>query len=229
MRRADRLFDIIQTLRSATKPLTAIALAKQLEVTKRTIYRDIATLQARRIPIEGAVGVGYVLHRDYDLPPLNFTVDEIEALSVGARMVQRLKDKALQSASETALSKLTVAMPDDVRQSLVAPRFWVSEGSACRPKGINLGDVRAAIRSSRKLRIAYFDDHGKCTRRTIWPIAMVYYVDASLVAAWCEKRTDFRHFRVERIKSCTALDEHFDQSGDQLMNKWLAVRELSSY
>src|SRR6266481_1298524 len=112
MRRADRLFDIIQVLRGAKQPVTAAALAEELEVTVRTVYRDIATLQARRVPIEGAPGLGYVLRRGFDLPPLMFTTEEIDAIAVGARLVRRLRDPALQQAAERVLSKVTVVLPE---------------------------------------------------------------------------------------------------------------------
>src|SRR5271156_2205841 len=110
MRRADRLFDIIQVLRTQAGPITARALADRLEVTIRTIYRDIATLQARRVPIEGEAGVGYMLRRGFDLPPLMFTVEEIEAIAVGAQMLRRTGDPGLQTAAETVLSKVSVAL-----------------------------------------------------------------------------------------------------------------------
>src|SRR6266481_7292106 len=110
MRRSDRLFDVIQCLRTASKPVTAAMLAAELEVTPRTVYRDIATLQARRVPIEGAPGVGYVLRKGFDLPPLMFTVDEVEAITVGARLVQRLRDSELQQAAKRVLDKVTVVL-----------------------------------------------------------------------------------------------------------------------
>src|ERR1700756_5762136 len=115
MRRSDRLFDVIQSLRTAKGPMTAAALAEQLEVTVRTIYRDVATLQARRVPIEGAAGIGYVLRRGFDLPPLMFTTDEIEAIAVAMRMLGRTGDHGLQSAAARVLSKVTVALPDALR------------------------------------------------------------------------------------------------------------------
>src|SRR6266849_701669 len=113
MRRADRLFDIIQTLRGSPRPLTAAALADALEVTARTIYRDIAALQASRVPIEGAPGIGYVLRRGFDLPPLMFTADEIDAIAVGARHVRRLRDPKLQQAADRVLAKVTAVVPED--------------------------------------------------------------------------------------------------------------------
>src|SRR5215813_570690 len=126
MRRADRLFDIIQVLRTATHPLTAAALAAELEVTPRTVYRDIATLQARRVPIEGAAGVGYVLRRGFDLPPLMFTIDEVEAIAVGARLVRRLKDPALQQAANAVLAKVSVVVPDGLRPHIADAHIYIS-------------------------------------------------------------------------------------------------------
>src|SRR6476660_7786918 len=115
MRRADRIFDIIQVLRAAKQPVTAAALAEELEVTVRTVYRDVATLQARRVPIEGAPGIGYVLRRGFDLPPLMFTTEEIEAIAVGARLVARTGDAALQIAADSVVSKVTVVLPEALR------------------------------------------------------------------------------------------------------------------
>src|SRR5580692_6425625 len=125
MRRADRLFDIIQTLRVATNPMTAASLAGQLEVTVRTVYRDIAALQASRVPIEGAAGIGYVLRRGFDLPPLMFTADELDAIAVGARLVRRLRDPGLQDAADSVLAKITMVLPAPLRDGIAADRFYV--------------------------------------------------------------------------------------------------------
>src|SRR5262249_33138443 len=127
MRRADRLFDLIQILRSAKKPVTAAALAAEMEVTVRTVYRDVATLQARRVPIEGAPGLGYVLRKGFDLPPLMFTVDEIEAITVGARMMQRLRDPDLQAAARRVLDKVMVVVPESLRSHLAEAPVYVSK------------------------------------------------------------------------------------------------------
>src|SRR5919202_1568444 len=121
MPRSDRLFDIIQALRTARKPMTAAALAEELEVTVRTIYRDIATLQARRVPIEGAAGLGYMLRQGFDLPPLMFTLDELDAILVGAQLIQRTGDPGLQAAAQSVLSKVTVALPEHLRRHLDLP------------------------------------------------------------------------------------------------------------
>ncbi|HTR83563.1 MAG TPA: YafY family protein [Reyranella sp.] len=223
MRRSDRLFDIIQRLRTATKPVTAAALAADLEVTPRTVYRDVATLQARRVPIEGEAGVGYVLRKGFDLPPLNFTIDEAEAIAVGARLVRRLKDPALQAAADSVLNKVTVVVPERLRPHIADTPVYVSPGMAAEVQGADLAEIRAAIRDSAKLYIGYADVDGRRTNRIIWPIAMAYYVDVTLVGAWCELRADYRNFRVERIQSSRVLDEHFDQQGGRLFREWSAL------
>ena len=222
MRRADRLFDVIQVLRTAKKPVTAAALAEELEVTVRTIYRDVATLQARRVPIEGAPGLGYVLRKGFDLPPLMFTIDEIEAIAVGARMVQRVRDSELQHAAARVLDKVTVVLPESLRGHVADAPVYVSRGDAVQPK-VDMAQVRAAIRDRRKLRIAYVDEKGHRTRRTIWPLAMAYYVDVSVVGAWCELRRDLRNFRVERIASSRMLAARFQDHNGKLLAEWLAL------
>jgi predicted DNA-binding transcriptional regulator YafY len=222
MRRSDRLFDIIQMLRTSAQPVTAAAMAVRLEVTPRTVYRDIATLQARRIPIDGEAGVGYVLRKGFDLPPLMFTVDEIEAIAVGARMVRRLRDPKLREAADSVFAKVTVVLPEALRAHLVSAPIYVSEGSAAAP-GVDMAELRAAIRDSRKVHIAYADESGRRSHRTIWPIAMAYYVDATLIGAWCELRADYRNFRVERIASSKVLDEHFSQDNGRLFAEWSAL------
>ena len=220
MRRADRLFDIIQTLRTAKAPVTAEALARRLEVTVRTVYRDVAALQARRVPIEGAAGVGYVLRHGFDLPPLMFTTEEIEAIAVAMRMLRRTGDVGLQAAAETVLSKVTVALPDALRAHLTEPPVFVSRHGAPTPPVADLAAIRAAIRGERKLRVAYGDEKGACTERTIWPFAIAYFAEATLVNAWCELRDDFRHFRADRILRCDMLNENFPVCGKTLFARW---------
>src|SRR6266478_2519777 len=225
MRRADRLFDIIQNLRTAAHPVTAAALAETLEVTVRTIYRDIAALQASRVPIEGAPGLGYVLRRGFDLPPLMFTTEETDAIAVGVRLLRRLRDPKLEAAAQSVLAKLSAVVPQALQSQLVAAPLYVSEGSAPAVTGIDLSQLRNAIRETRKLAITYVDEESRRTQRTIWPIAMAYYVDVTLVGAWCELRQDFRHFRVDRILSARVLEERFPANSGKLMAEWLALQK----
>jgi predicted DNA-binding transcriptional regulator YafY len=225
MRRAERLFDIIQILRTVSRPITAATLAEKLEVTVRTIYRDIAALQGSRVPIEGAPGLGYVLRRGFDLPPLMFTTEEIDAIAVGVRLLRRLRDRKLQEAAESVLGKLSAVVPQPLQSQLVAAPLYVSDGSAPAVTGIDLSQLRSAIRETRKLAITYVDEEGRHTRRTIWPIAMAYYVDVTLVGAWCELRNDFRHFRVDRILASDVLDDRFSADSGRLTAEWLALRK----
>ena len=228
MRRADRLFDIIQNLRTAAHPVTSAALADKLEVTVRTIYRDIAALQGSRVPIEGAPGLGYVLRRGFDLPPLMFTTEETDAIAIGVRLLRRLRDPKLEAAAQSVLAKLAAVVPQELQPQLVAAPLYVSEGSAPAVTGIDLSQLRNAIRETRKLRITYVDENRRRTRRTIWPIAMAYYVDVTLIAAWCELRNDYRHFRVERILTSVVLDERFSTDGGKLLAGWFALQHERS-
>jgi predicted DNA-binding transcriptional regulator YafY len=222
MRRADRLFDVIQALRSAKGPMTAAALADRLEVTVRTVYRDVATLQARRVPIEGAAGIGYVLRRGFDLPPLMFTTEEVDAIAVGTQLVRRLRDPALQDAAANVLAKIAVVLPDHARRYFEDAPFYVSEDSARVPDGVDLSEIRSAIRDTRKLRLTYLDERNRRTRRTVWPIALAYYVDVTVVASWCELRNDYRHFRVDRIERLSILAEQYPPDNGRLA-EWFAL------
>ncbi|HET8997188.1 MAG TPA: YafY family protein [Acetobacteraceae bacterium] len=223
MRRSDRLFDIIQRLRTARAPVTAAALAEELEVTPRTVYRDIAALQGSRVPIEGAAGVGYVLRRGYDLPPLMFTEDELEAVLVGMRLLRRTRDSGLQAAAESVLSKLAAVLPGPLRAQLDAPPFLVSEGQVREPQAVSLAELRVAIREARKLRIVYRDVSGAASSRVIRPVALEYYVEVTLVCAWCELRNDYRHFRADRIEAASVLPDSFAAERERLLSGWVAL------
>ena len=218
MRRSDRLFDIIQRLRTARVPLTAASLAESLEVTVRTIYRDMAVLQARRVPIEGAAGVGYVLRRGYDLPPLAFSTEEREAIHIGLRLLRRTGDVGLQKSAESVLSKLEVASPciGTAQESA----FFVSGFGAVPSAAVDLSKVRDAIRDHRKLCIEYRTNAADRMRRIIRPLAIAYYVKNTVIGAWCEKRDDYRHFRTDRIDTLTVLESRFDDPDGALVAGW---------
>ena len=228
MSRSERLLSLIEILRRHRAPVSGAHLAQELGVSLRSLYRDIATLQGRRIPIEGAPGVGYVLRRGYDLPPLMFTPDEIDAIAVGARLVRRLRDPGLRDAADRVLEKVTAALPEPLRGGVTTPPFVVSDGSAAVPAGVDLANLRRAIRETRKLRLTYEDAAGQRTERTVRPVAMVYYVDATLLAAWCELRDDFRHFRVERIVACGELRDDFPAERDRLAARWFALQAATT-
>jgi predicted DNA-binding transcriptional regulator YafY len=222
MRRTDRLFQLIQLLRAARRPMTGCALAEALEVSLRTLYRDVATLQSMRVPIAGEAGVGYVMRRGYDLPPLMFSRAEIEALLVGIALLRRTADRGLKSAAASALRKIAEVMPRELAAD-EGPPLYVSAWEPEVPPGIDLRLVRRAIGEERKLLLRYRDRDGARSRRRIRPLAMVYYADSLVVAAWCELRRDFRHFRADRMDSCVLLASRFAGEGDALRRAWLSA------
>jgi predicted DNA-binding transcriptional regulator YafY len=154
-----------------------------------------------------------------------FTPDEIEAIAVGARLVSRTGDPGLQEAAERVLSKVIVVLPETLRDHLAGAPFYVSASGAPAGEHVDLSAVRQAIRDERKLAIAYVDEKGVATERTIWPIAVAYYVSATLIGAWCELRRDYRHFRVDRITALTVRDDTYPSDNGRLMAEWLALRQ----
>lgn len=199
-RRADRLFQLIQVLRRRHgRAVTAGAVATELEVSVRTVYRDIRDLQAQRVPIEGEAGVGYVLREGFDLPPLMFTEDEIDALVIGARIVQSWADPGLAAAAGDALAKVEAVLPAQLRPR-VRTLGLLSPPTPRRPEvAIDMAALRLAVREQRKVTVDYVSEAGERTSRTIWPMALAFFPPVWLLLAWCELRQDFRSFRVDRI------------------------------
>ncbi len=209
MRRTDRLFEIIQILRAAKAPLSSARIAERLEVSQRTIYRDIATLQAMRTPIEGEAGIGYIMRKEYDLPPLNFDERELEAIVVGLSLLGRTGDTALEAAARRVLSKIDVSRAG-------ADTLRVDDWGVPPERQGDLDQLRQAIRDERALRIRYRDGKDAETERVILPIALTYYIEVVVLSAWCTLRKDFRHFRADRVLECRPLDRFFTGKGDEL-------------
>lgn len=226
MSRSVRMFEIIQLLRSAEAPLTASAIASVLEVTKRTIYRDIAALQATRVPIEGEAGVGYVMRPGSDLPPLMFTAEEVEAIVVGLALLGRTGDAGLQSAAASAGQKIGAVLPGDGEPDLKGWPFYASSWNAIPQSRVDLRVFRRAVREEEKVRLTYSNADGKRTQRTVLPIALLYYIEVVVLAAWCELRSDFRHFRIDRIVDCKPIGERFAGEGKFLRAKWQEQHRL---
>jgi predicted DNA-binding transcriptional regulator YafY len=213
MRRTDRLFEIIQILRSENRVITANEIAARLEVSTRTIYRDIQTLQSMRTPIEGEAGIGYLMRQGYDLPALNFSADEIEAIVVGLSLVAQTGDKGLQRAAQQVSHKI-----DSIRDRLES--LQVSDRGALVPAAVDPDMIRKAIREEQKLDIRYRDENDQESSRQVRPLAIIYYVHAMLMVAWCELRNDFRHFRIDRMLSCAESGIFFKGEGNDLRTKW---------
>lgn len=218
MSKSDRFFEIIQLLRRAKRPLLAREMAEELEVSRRTIYRDIATLQAMQTPILGEAGVGYVMRKGYDLPPINFDIDEADAVAVGLSMVARTGDPGLWRAARRASRKLSETSPGTRR--LVASSWGVEATPA-----IDLSALRQLIRDERKIRLTYEDAREERTARTVWPLVLIYYVDTAILVGWCELRRDLRHFRVDRMVDCTPLEDGFAGLGAALVARWEETRK----
>ncbi|MFO1075107.1 MAG: YafY family protein [Geminicoccaceae bacterium] len=206
MRRAERLFQIIQILRRHRRPVTAEALAAELEVSPRTVYRDMAELIGQRVPIEGAAGLGYVLRDGFDLPPLMFGEDELEALLLGARIVESWADPALGRAARDVLAKIAAVLPPGL-QARVASLSLTAPPTDRRPEvAIDVARLRRWVREERKVELGYLDLAGRTSRRVVRPMTLTFFPPVWLLLGWCELRQDFRSFRLDRITDPVFLD-----------------------
>ena len=221
MRRADRLFRIIQVLRRKRRPVTAQQIAEELEASPRTIYRDIAQLMADRVPIRGEAGIGYVLEGGFDMPPLMLTADEIEAAMLGAQWVMARGDAALARAASDLVAKIGAVIPDHLRPILVEPAGSAPPAmSGSVADVIDMGRLRTAIRAQGKIRLVYRDEKNAESVRIIWPIAVLYWERVRLIAAWCEMRKAFRHFRTDRITEYDFLEARYPTPRSKLKAQW---------
>jgi len=220
MSRTERLLDLIQLLRRHRAPVSGPALADELGISIRTLYRDIATLQAQGADIQGEPGLGYVLRPGFTLPPLMFSADEIEALVLGSRWVaRRAEDPRLGDAAANALSKITAVLPDELRDGVEGSNLLVGGGEVI-PAQVDLSAIRLAIREQKKLVIAYRNAGGTATERTIWPFAIGFFDRVRVVIGWCELRTDYRHFRLDRIERMEALPERYPRRRAAMLKEW---------
>jgi len=221
MRRADRLFEIIQILRRR-KLARARDLAEALEVSERTVYRDIRDLMMRGVPIEGEAGVGYILRGGFDLPPLMFDEPEIEALVLGARMVESWADAELALAASDVIAKVAAVMPERLRDHMNETALLAPPDHHAEPIALDPGALRRALRGKCKVRFAYRDSEGRRTERRVRPLALAFYGPVWLLAAWCELRRDFRSFRLDRITDLEVLDERFRAEPGKTLDDLLA-------
>ena len=225
MRRADRLFQIVQFLRGR-RLTTAAFLAGRLGVSLRTVYRDVRDLSLSGVPVEGEAGVGYRLRAGFDVPPLMFTLDEIESLAVGARMVEAWGGPVLAESARTAIEKITAALPAERRAAvektrLYAPSFHVDHASMRR-----LESARDAIGERRVLKLDYRDAKDKPSRREVWPVGLYFWGGTWTIGAWCETREGWRNFRVDRIASLETLERRYpDQPGRRLADFLRAMQK----
>jgi predicted DNA-binding transcriptional regulator YafY len=226
MSRAQRLLDLIQILRRHRFPVAGTSLADELGISLRTLYRDIDTLKAQGAHIDGEPGIGYILRPGFMLPPLMFSEEEIEALVLGGRWVAAQTDEPLGKAARNALSKIAAVLPDDLQRSLETSSLLVPTQRAAA--GVTeLPAIREAIRTERKLRITYSDEQDNRTSRTIWPFALGFFERIRMVAAWCEMRQDYRHFRTDRIRSLKITEARYPRRRLAMLREWRSREGIS--
>ena len=220
MRRTERLFQIIQILRANRSPVTGRSLADELEVSLRTLYRDMAELTAQRVPVTGEAGTGYVLGDGYDMPPLMLTADELEAAALGAAWVASQADPSLARAARDLVSKLSDAIPQELRPIVLDAS---SRPISARPKFKERYDgyvLRQAIRERSRLQLSYQDQNEDITNRVVWPLLIAYLDTNRYIVAWCETRQDYRHFRTDRVQELKVLDEKYPARRAVLIKGW---------
>jgi predicted DNA-binding transcriptional regulator YafY len=226
MSRSERLLDLIQTLRRHRRPVSGSQLAAEHAVSVRTIYRDVQTLVAQGAPIEGEAGIGFILKPGFTLPPLMFSDDEIEALLLGSGMVARTADPELAKAAKNALAKITAVLPVNRGSEIDVSRLLAGPIKPAVVDQVNLARLRGAIRTERKVSIAYHDREGVVTERLIWPITITYCARIRLLAAWCELRENYRHFRTDRITELGEVGERYPRRRQALIKEWRELEGL---
>lgn len=221
MRRADRLFQIVQLLRGG-RVLTAADIAGELDVSPRTIYRDVADLIASGVPVDGEAGVGYCMARGFDLPPLMFDEEEIGALVLGARMVQAFGDARMARHARSLLEKIELVVPERLKSSFDRPALhvfsWIDPSARA-----NIEALRRGIDDRRRLRFRYRDEKGDDSERTVRPLCMSFWGTVWTAGAWCELREDFRTFRPDRMSAVKVLDARFEDEAGKDLDAYLAM------
>jgi predicted DNA-binding transcriptional regulator YafY len=220
MRRADRLFRIVRILRGG-RLQTARTLARKLEVSERTIYRDVSDLQTSGMPIEGEAGVGYTLRRDLDLPPLMFTRDELTALVLGARLVRAWGGAASMAAADQALQRIEAVLPPELRERLDSILMYAPGVQMTPLLRERLDLIHEACIDRHALAFGYTREDGQTTRREARPLALYFWTGVWTLATWCELRKDFRMFRIDRMQDVIVLPREFVQKKGQRLEDYL--------
>jgi predicted DNA-binding transcriptional regulator YafY len=220
MSRAERLLGLMQLLRRHRRPVSGAALARELDISVRTLYRDIASLQAQGAHIDGEPGMGYVLRPGFMLPPLMFSEEEIEALVLGSRWVADRGDRELAEAARNVLAKVAAVLPADLRHELDSSALLVGPGAPLEPDSVDLAKLRRAIRSQRKVEIRYRDLKGEETTRIVWPFMLGFFDRVRVLAAWCELRAGLRHFRTDRIVELDVTRHAYPRARQALLKEW---------
>lgn len=226
MSRAERLLDLLQLLRRHRRAVSGADIAAELGISLRTLYRDIATLQAQGACIDGAPGLGYVLKPGFTLPPLMFSTDEVEALALGSRWVADRGDARLAAAARNALAKIAAVLPPDLRHDMDTSALLVGPGEPLAAGDVEVATFRQAIRQERKVQISYRDAADHDTSRIIWPFAIGFFDRVQVVVAWCELRQSIRHFRTDRIITLALSDDRYPRRRQALMKEWREIQGI---
>lgn len=228
MSRSERLFDLLHVLRRHRQPVSGRVLADEIGVSLRTLYRDIATLQAQGATIEGEAGVGYVLRPGFLLPPLMFPPEEIEALVLGSRWVAGRADGRLAEAALSALARIGAVLPPELRAEMEASALFVAPGAPILTDSIDSALLRKAIRTERKLSLAYLDAAGAASERIVWPFALAFFDQVRLLIGWCELRDNFRSFRTDRITRADVRDARYPVRRAELIRQWKLAKQAAA-
>lgn len=220
MSRASRLLELMELLRQRRTPIPAAELADKLDVSVRTLYRDVATLQQQGADIQGEPGIGYALRPGFTLPPLMFTADEIEALVLGSRWVEVRGDGRLSGAASSAIAKVRGVLPAGLRASIDEAILDVPGMVQVNAPTVDAAILREAIRAEHKLLLAYRDNAGKTSERVVWPFLIGYFERVQVLVAWCELREDFRAFRLDRIDRVEPTRRAFPRKRAALVREW---------
>ena len=224
MRRADRLLKIVHFLRGRRQAVTAAQIGEAFEICTRTVYRDIQDLILSGAPIIGEAGVGYMIDKNYYLPPVTFDAEEIEALALGISMVRRWTDAPFAAKADSAFAKIEAVLPAALQGELSQITTFSSKAAAPVPWTVSFSQLRDCIRSRRRITFDYTDDRGAATTRTARPLAMVFFSPVWLLCAWCETRADFRHFRLDRMQTLkTQTDDIFPEEPDMNFAAFQAI------
>ncbi|MCK0206568.1 YafY family transcriptional regulator [Starkeya koreensis] len=227
MSRSERLFDLLQLLRRHRHPVSGRVLADEIGVSLRTLYRDIAALQAQGATIEGEAGAGYVLRPGFLLPPLMFPPEEIEALVLGSRWVAGRADGRLAEAALSALARIGAVLPVELRAEMEASALFVAPGAPIPADSIDPALLRKAIRTERKLTLAYRDAGGVASERVVWPFALAFFDQVRLLIGWCELRGDFRSFRTDRIAKALLMEARYPARRAELIQRWKQAKHAA--
>jgi predicted DNA-binding transcriptional regulator YafY len=227
MARSERLLTLLQTLRRYRRPVSGAVLAEETGVSIRTLYRDIASLQAQGAQIEGEAGLGYILRPGFMLPPMMFSQDELEALVLGSRWVARAADPRLAAAGADALAKIADVLPRDMRDEIETSTLLVHLRPPV-PDRADLEVIRKAIRTERILKLTYTDERGRASVRKVWPFALSYFEHVRVMVAWCELRQDYRHFRTDRIVEMASQEVRYPRRRAVLLKEWRDQQDIPS-